>query len=147
MAQINVEAGRAAWADDLPVEQMEPRNDWYAQNLAIALAAFVAEDDGEPVGFVVVRESQDGDGAGTGEVDTFYTRPAVWGRGIGRALLDRGVAELREAGFRQATLWTSDFNTRARAIYERHGWRLDGATREKVFVGVTFIELRYRLDL
>ena len=147
MAQINVEAGRAAWADRLPVDLMEPRTDWYQQNLAIALAAFVAEEDGKTVGFVVARESQDADGAGVGEIDTLYTRPAVWGRGAGRALLEAGLDVLRTAGFREATLWTADFNARARAVYERGGWRLDGTAREKTFVGVTFSELRYRIEL
>jgi ribosomal protein S18 acetylase RimI-like enzyme len=139
MAGLNVEAGRAAWADFLPVERMEPRVAWYAENLPSALAAFVAEEDGRVVGFVVARHG--------GVLDTLYTAPRVWGRGVGRALMDAALGALRDVGYEVAVLWTAEQNTRAREIYERYGWKLDGATTEKTFVGVTFTELRYKIEL
>jgi ribosomal protein S18 acetylase RimI-like enzyme len=54
---------------------------------------------------------------------------------------------LRDAGYSTAVLWTAENNTRARQVYERYGWKLDGATTQKTFVGVTFTELRYTIEL
>jgi GNAT superfamily N-acetyltransferase len=139
MARLNVEAGQAAWSDFLPVERMEPRVKWYAENLQSAVAAYVAEDDGTVVGFAVARRG--------GVLDTLYTAPSVWGRGIGRALMTAALDALRDAGYSTAVLWTAENNTRARQVYERYGWKLDGATTQKTFVGVTFTELRYTIEL
>lgn len=140
MARINVEAGRPAWAHFLPVEELQPRDEWYAAKVESALAAFVTEaDDGEIVGFVVALED--------GLLDTLYAAPHVWGQGVGRALLDSALGALRDAGLQAAHLWTAEQNTRARRVSERYGFSLDGAATEKTFVGVTFTELRYTIDL
>jgi RimJ/RimL family protein N-acetyltransferase len=76
-----------------------------------------------------------------------YTAPATWGRGAGLALLAAAVEALREDEFTTVTLWTATDNHRPRRIYERAGWRLDGATRNRNLGGIAFEELRYRLRL
>ena len=105
----------------------------------------VADAAGEVVGFIWVRANTDV--PGTGEVATFYSRPAVWGSGAGRALMDAGVQALREAGCRDATLWTEERNHRPRRVYESYGWRVDGATQERSYLDAPIREVRYRLKL
>ncbi|WP_299057737.1 GNAT family N-acetyltransferase [uncultured Nocardioides sp.] len=51
--------------------------------------------------------------------------PAVWGLGIGSAALAR-FAEGHGPG---STLWCLERNTRALALYGRHGWTPTGTTR------------------
>jgi len=128
MCRVYLAAGREAWAHFLPVEHVAPAPGAFSGDGGV-----VAEEDGEVVGFARLRGN---------ELDTLYTHPRVWGRGAGRALMDAALAGLDEA-----TLWTAEQNTRARRVYERYGWRPDGATREKTYAGVTFTELRYRIDL
>jgi GNAT superfamily N-acetyltransferase len=101
------------------------------------------------VGFAIVRPGgdEDTDEATVGELDGFYTHPSVWGQGVGRSLLGEALAFARQAGFREATLWTAEANHRPRRIYERAGWQLDGARRDRTHLGVPFVELRYRLSL
>ena len=153
MSDAKHAAGIAAWAHMFPAETLE-RFPWPERwGRAIGepdtrSAVFVAEEDGEAVGFAIVRPSGDKDADDSiGELDGLYTHPSVWGRGAGRELLGEAVAFLRDAGFREATLWTAEENHRPRKIYETAGWSTDGMTRQRSFDGVEFVELRYRIAL
>lgn len=149
--RIFVEAARVAWAHFLPAEELallDPAQAGWEERIATGLV-LVAEDAGEIVAFAVVRPSPDDDAepSHTAELDTFYALPSSWGRGVGRLLLGAALDTLRGKGFREATLWTAEHNERARCIYEIAGWQRDGAQRRKTYLGVEFIELRYRIAL
>ncbi|MET7399239.1 GNAT family N-acetyltransferase [Dactylosporangium sp. NPDC005572] len=60
-----------------------------------------------------------------------YVRPGDWGRGIGSALHDAGIAEWRAAGVTTGHLEVWSGNERAAAFYARRGWRPDGHRREE----------------
>lgn len=113
------------------------------------LATLVAEQqNGDVVGFAFTTASRDDDGDdGTGEVVAIYAHPDAIGTGAGRELMAAAVAGLRTAGFRSATLWVLDSNTRARRFYERAGFRPDGASKTEDYAGATITELRYRRQL
>jgi ribosomal protein S18 acetylase RimI-like enzyme len=69
-----------------------------------------------------------------------------WRRGIGHALMGAALDDLRERGYREATVWSFDANERANAFYEAHGFARDGAARrEPVWADV--VEVRYRRAL
>ncbi|MFI8826268.1 GNAT family N-acetyltransferase [Streptomyces sp. NPDC053431] len=87
------------------------------------------------------------DAAVTAELSTLYAAPEAWGRGVGRALLAATVEAMRGAGFRDAGLWVFEENSRARAFYERAGWRTDGESVTEDTGGRTLRELRYALPL
>jgi GNAT superfamily N-acetyltransferase len=153
MSDAKHAAGIAAWAHIFPAETLE-RFSWPERwSRAIGdrdarSAVFVADDNGEVVGFAIVRPSGDEDADDSiGELDGLYAHPSVWGRGAGRELLGKAVAFLRDAGFREATLWTAEENHRPRRIYETAGWSIDGMARQRSFDGVEFAELRYRIAL
>lgn len=155
MAEVYVAAAREGWAHMYPADGLaqlrapEAHMVEEIENPSPCRSVLVAELDGTVVGFAVVRRSEDED-AGTdtvGELDTFYSHPGVWGRGVGRALMQEALAALQSAGFKEATLWTAEANVRPRAIYEAAGWRTDGAVKEKIYLGVSFKELRHRIEL
>jgi ribosomal protein S18 acetylase RimI-like enzyme len=62
----------------------------------------------------------------SGELDAYleelYVVPALRGRGIGRALLERTMAVAREAGATRIDLNTGETDTAARALYESVGF-------------------------
>ncbi len=109
---------------------------------------WVAEEGGRVVGFAVTGPSQDADAdERTGELYAIYLEPDRFGSGIGKTLSDHAVADLRERGFRTATLWVLETNDGARRFYEREGWAADGlATSERVDCEMR-PTLRYRTDL
>jgi GNAT superfamily N-acetyltransferase len=107
----------------------------------------LAEDAGGLLGETAFGSNRDADvAAAVGEIRAFFVRPAAWRRGVGRALMSAALAELRELGYAEATVWSFADNARANAFYEHHGFRRDGAERrEEVWAGL--LEVRYRLAL
>lgn len=57
-----------------------------------------------------------------GEVYVLAVHPAVQGEGLGRGLLDAGLAHLYERGCRRAVLYVDCANTRAVHLYETAGF-------------------------
>ena len=90
---------------------------------------WVVEQGGEVVAFAI------GDAANA-NIWALFVDPAVQGQGHGAALHDAMVEWLFAQGL--ATLWLGTGNeTRARAFYEKHGWRAVGPHGER--------ETRYEL--
>ena len=151
MMAIKHDAGVAAWGHILPppvVETLPFPERWAAaiEALEPRTRVLVVEAGGAPVGFAITRPSGDADaGVETGELDAFFVDPASWGLGAGRALLGAAMQALRDARFRDATLWTAAGNHRPRRIYETAGWCTDGTDRRRAFGGVEFVEVRYRI--
>lgn len=92
---------------------------------ARTLPALLAVDGDEPVGLVTYRVAGD-----EGEVVTIDS--LVRGRGIGAALLDAVVAELRASGCRRAWLTTTNDNLPAIRFYLRRGWRVVAIHRNAI---------------
>jgi ribosomal protein S18 acetylase RimI-like enzyme len=100
------------------------------------------------VGPVDVVPARDDDAApDTGEMTSIHVLPTAWGTGSGRVLMAAAVDSMRSEGFRSATLWVLRDNERARRVYERAGWSLDGVENDDVVAAVTVTEVRYRCDL
>jgi GNAT superfamily N-acetyltransferase len=77
----------------------------------------VAVVDGEVAGFIMVA----GD-----EAEQVYVGAAHRGKGVADALLAEAERQVRENGHELAWLAVVSGNARARAFYERMGWRDDG---------------------
>jgi GNAT superfamily N-acetyltransferase len=75
-----------------------------------------------------------------------YVLPTHWGTGIGSALLDRGLARMRERGATRAKLWTLEGNERGRRFYEARGWTLTDETRVVAYPPNP-IDVQYAIDL
>lgn len=84
----------------------------------------------------------DDDPAEVGHIDRLYVHPLHQRTGLGRSLLTEATRRLNALGMSAVTLWALEADERARAFYERLGWRLDGASN---FDGA--VDVRYRLAL
>ena len=60
----------------------------------------------------------------SGELYAIYVLAAHYGSGAGQALLDAAI------GRAAASLWVLEDNPRARAFYERNGFRADGTVKD-----------------
>jgi GNAT superfamily N-acetyltransferase len=96
------------------------RGDWVSALTDPDGETYIAFEDDQAVGVVSV---------GDGVLQTLYVMPEFWSQGIGSTLHDLALARLREANVHEARLWTLTENHRARAFYEKRGWRLTGRTR------------------
>ena len=100
---------------------------------------------GRVVGWSCFGPTRDDDARGpVGELYGIYVSSAYWGSGVGAALMDDCLAWLRTR-FPVATLWTLEANARARAFYERTGWRFDGTTKDDDRGSFVLKEVRYRI--
>ena len=87
-------------------------------------ATLIAEDAGEPVGFLLMLDSLPDEV--TGQDQAFIAYMAVErdrrGGGIGAALLAAAEDEARERGLPYMALMVTEENASARALYERAGY-------------------------
>ncbi len=95
---------------------------FFSQQVLPSSQVTVAEVDGVLVGFSAVKD---------GWLDHLYVAPEQQGRGIGRSLLARAMAEHPEG----LSLWVFEANHRAIALYARAGFeeviRTDGSGNEE----------------
>lgn len=92
---------------------------------------WLAEQDGSPVGFVVLA----GDGSDVLVLENVAVLPSHHGRGIGRALLELAEARAADRGCARIRLFTHVTMVENQALYERIGYARthratdDGVTR------------------
>jgi GNAT superfamily N-acetyltransferase len=130
VAGFDVEERQRLWRDWL----QEPRSD-----------VFVAEREGDVVGFVNTGPCSEENGVG--ELYAIYVLPTSWGTGAGRTLIERAEESMRSSGFGEAVLWVLEGNARAERFYRAAGWERDDGRKVDEFQGATVIELRYRKRL
>ena len=155
IGRVQVETWRVAYQGLMPDEaiasfDVESRQRLWREGLARVRqpgsATFVAELDGEVVGFASVGRSRDEEAGHEGELYAIYVHPSRWGQGIGRALLERAEESMREFGFDGALLWVMEGNERGERFYRAAGWERDGS-KVDTFQGFEVAELRYRKAL
>lgn len=153
LARVHVGTWRAAYRgivpdavlDGLSVETREAG--WREGIAAGRTATFVCIAEGRLAGFATVGPGRDEDAPPprTGELYAIYLDPRDWGTGLGHALWTAALDELARLGFSEAVVWVFEANTRARAFYERVGFRLEPGTRKMWEHGdARAPEVRYR---
>jgi diamine N-acetyltransferase len=110
-----------------------------------ATATYVAESNGQMLGFVNYGRCRDEDVADVrvGEIMSLYVAPDSLGIGLGRMLLGAAVGQLAAAGPCEAKLWVLGRNARAVAFYEHAGFVRDGTIKHRDMFGVPAIVVRY----
>jgi len=101
---------------------------------------FVARDDGQPVGFVLVAPYGM---AASPYLASIAVAPEARGHGVGSELLR--FTERRFADREHLFLLVSSFNDRAHALYERHGYARVGELKDFIVAGASEIILHKRL--
>lgn len=130
IAHVHVQAWRQAYANQLPAGflaslEEEPRADrWTEIIYDNATDVWVAELNGEIVGWATASDGRDEDAPAPRELEGIYTLERVYGTGIGQRLHDAAI------GQNSAYLWMLDDNPRAEAFYVRNGFARDGAERD-----------------
>jgi GNAT superfamily N-acetyltransferase len=108
------------------------------------------EPDGEPaghVGFMAAgeREPPYAGIPGRAHLWMLFVRPPWWGTGLAARLHALAAAEAARQGYRTMQLYTPSGQARARAFYEREGWKLDGRPFGEPLLDLELV--RYRREL
>ena len=88
---------------------------------------FVIEENGVLVG--MARVGRDLTNDARGHLFSLYVHPDNAGRGLGKKLLRRGLAFLRETGFDEISLWVFKNNAPTRNLYTSLGFYETGQER------------------
>jgi GNAT superfamily N-acetyltransferase len=97
--------------------------------LAQSNLVLVAGRDAQVLAFS--QSGQPDDGGSALEIFAFYCHPVAWGTGMASVLMQETCAVLSTRAHR-AILWTPNEAHRARAFYERCGFRRTGRTRSEI---------------
>ena len=156
IAEVHIASWKAAYADILDVETLalgvdEGETQWRERIPRVGDEGFrtwVAEVNGRIRGYSFTRPAEDDDlnPLEVAELTGLYLHPDLFNTGLGKPLLERAVAGMRNQGFLQAVLWVVDDNARAIHFYRREGWRPDGK-REACFRVMGAPAQRFRLPL
>jgi GNAT superfamily N-acetyltransferase len=161
LARINIETWRATYTGIVPqarIDQMDLatyRQRW-VDSVSLTrpgVGTFVAEIRGCPAAYAIGGPYRPQDDAapeaveGLGELYAIYVDPPLQGIGAGVAVHDALLRWLAEQGYAEAALWVLVANERARAWYERRGWRDDGGRSLWAAAGRKLPERRLRRRL
>jgi GNAT superfamily N-acetyltransferase len=106
----------------------------------------VAEADGQVIGhcsFLPASLWRGGDAdRGLAHLWQLFVRPAYWGSGVARALLDAAVEAAAERGYDRMRLFAAAGQARARRFYEREGWTAPEPPRPDPAFGMETVEYR-----
>ncbi len=120
---------------------------WLADEASVATLALV-DPGGAPLGYSVLTAPDFPIDLRPSDVELrrIYTLRQAYGSGIGPSLLNRARIDAVAIGARRMLLGVWEHNHRARAFYERQGFRIIG-TREFVVGNEIHIDPVYGLDL
>lgn len=156
IAKVHIGSWQFAYRGQLPDSfldslSVEGRTRYWQENLSNLTnpsTTWVAAVNGTIIGFCVVGPSSDDDAnPETGTLYAIYIDSNYMGQRVGSKLMAKGLATLKEQGFKEATLWVLDTNTKARRFYESRGWAEDGAKKTEPGDGFDLTETRYRIVL
>ena len=85
--------------------------------------------------------SKDGIEERTAEIVALHVSKQVWGKGVGKEILEYAVQEIEREGYEKIELWVFEKNLRARRFYSKNGFCETQEKRETVFDGE--IEIKY----
>jgi GNAT superfamily N-acetyltransferase len=92
------------------------------------LAFQIATQGDSCIGFVVTRTPLQKMIEPTGLIESLYVAPDIWGRGVGKRLLNSASRFLAERGCRWGILWTEYNNKVSEPFYQSQGWtRCEGS--------------------
>lgn len=169
MGRNEVRLRRIESADDLGAANVLAREfgDWATEQIRVKLGIVVPPDADHPAevlddlvasgGRLYVAEVHDAVvGVGglkrlsetAGEIKRMFVRPTARGLGVGRAIVERLVADARELGFRTVYLESASFMDSAHALYRSVGFVSCDSYPGREFEGVAHdVSIFMRLDL
>ncbi len=82
--------------------------------------------DGKPHCIAWWDAAREEDMPGGAELRCIHSLPDNWRKGYGSRMMERVLADVKEAGYNRIVLWVFETNERAIRFYEAHGFAASG---------------------
>ncbi len=135
-ADIHMRSWMFAYENCLPMSIIEQHNArrrelWHRLLENNDAAHYVITYDENVIGFLTINPPRDGDlSDDIYELTGLYLDPDYIGKGFGKQAMDWVKKEALSRGFKSLSLWVLDGNYRAKAFYEKSGFKADGKIKE-----------------
>jgi ribosomal protein S18 acetylase RimI-like enzyme len=130
-----VDVDRATWSRYTSPAPKAPEGPFFNER-TVPENVLVAEVEGRVIGYGKIEHPTELAASGhVWHVTGLAVDPAFEGRGAGRALVEALIELARERGGRRVTLRVFAPNERARRLYERLGFTVEGVLRGEFMVG------------
>lgn len=135
-ADIHMRSWVLAYKDSVPEDIIDSHNarrpamwkELLANNTDVHYVALL---DDTIIGIITINPSYDTDLPKTVyELSGLYLDPDFVGKGFGRLIMDWIKNEISSRGYKAISLWVLDRNFRARAFYDKCGFKPDGKSKE-----------------
>jgi predicted acetyltransferase len=91
---------------------------------------YIAAFNDNQCGIISFGKSRDNDSPKIAEIIAIHSLDSVWGKGVGHAMMEFALTELRRQGYQEVMLWVFEANDRAKKFSERLEFAVDGAIKE-----------------
>lgn len=131
-ADIHMKSWIFAYSHCVPMEIIERKNACRPAVWKSLLASgkdihFVVTFHDEIIGFFAINPANDKDLPDTVyELSALYLDPEYIGKGFGKQTMDWIKNEISVRGYQKISVWVLDQNYRAKAFYEKNGFKSDG---------------------
>lgn len=139
LAYVQTESWKAAFREIVPAEilakctELEPARAMYRHLLNERFGnGYLLELDSKAHCIAWWSEARDEDMAGCAELICIHSLPENWRKGHGKAMMERLLADVKEAGYETLVLWVLEKNTSAIRFYESFGFAPSGKKRHSL---------------
>lgn len=150
LAYIQTESWKAAFKEILEEEElihctnMERATRMYEGLLEVKKGnGYLMEIDGRSHCIAWWDATREEDMPGYAELICIHSLQDKWGKGYGSKMMNKVLADIKNAGYKKVMLWVFEENKRARIFYEAKGFVK--SEKSKTFKGVT--EVMYVLEM
>ncbi len=102
---------------------------------------YIAYLNGEPCGEIFWCD----DNEETAEIVAVHSLESSWGTGVGQAMFNKVLLDIKASDKSKVYLWVFEKNMRARRFYEKYGFIHNGETKISAFDNA--VEFKYIRDL
>jgi N-acetylglutamate synthase-like GNAT family acetyltransferase len=113
-------AEKFGWYEDFECIVAKIMVDYLRSMASIRQACYIAEQNGLPVGCIMLME----DSRVEGKVRVLFVSDKVRGQGVGSLLVNALLEKAKEIGYGKLSLWTTNNQIEARELYRKVGFSL-----------------------
>ena len=149
ISSIYEQSWRMTYKGMLPARYLKklPEGNWKDRINRFGSRSMVMVSGGEYIGTVSFGESRVYKEDGWGEVYSLYLLPQYTGKGLGKRLMDKALAELKDKGFSHVMLFALEQNLTARRFYEKYGFTASGDMMKQKYGHKTVTQVMYTIEI